>query len=239
MLEFLGDKATQRKLRLFAVACCRRLWSRLTDERSRKLVEVAERYADGAASEDELQEAVAAAVAAERAAEAAHRPTVWPAVGERRAEARPAYVRSLAGWNAAGAVSRLAEDVPDVVAAYALDGAADVLPEEPPGSAGWSATFKAARSRERKAQKALLNDVFGNPFRPTPAFDPAWLTWNNRTIPKLAQAIYDDRAFDRMLILADALEEAGCTNADILTHCRQRGEHVRGCWVVDLLLGKS
>ena len=56
---------------------------------------------------------------------------------------------------------------------------------------------------------------------------------------KFAQAIYDDRDFDRLPILADALEEAGCTNADILAHCRQPGEHVRGCWVVDLLLGKE
>ncbi len=63
--------------------------------------------------------------------------------------------------------------------------------------------------------------------------------WNDATIPKVAQAIYDDRAFDRLPILADALEDAGCDNADLLTHCRSGGEHVRGCWVVDLLLGKS
>jgi hypothetical protein len=66
-----------------------------------------------------------------------------------------------------------------------------------------------------------------------------WLSWNDGIVPKLAQAIYDDRVFDRLPILADALEEAGCTNADILNHCRRPGEHVRGCWVVDLLLGKS
>ena len=58
-------------------------------------------------------------------------------------------------------------------------------------------------------------------------------------MPKLAQAIYDARAFDRMPQLADALEAAGCDNRDILDHCRSGGEHVRGCWVVDLLLGKS
>jgi hypothetical protein len=87
-------------------------------------------------------------------------------------------------------------------------------------------------------QAKLVRDIFSNPFRP-PSLDPSWLSWNDGTIPKLAQAIYDDRAFDRLPILADALEEAGCTNADILNHCRQPGEHVRGCWVVDLLLGKS
>jgi hypothetical protein len=68
---------------------------------------------------------------------------------------------------------------------------------------------------------------------------PAWAAWNDGTIPKLAQAIYEERAFDRLPILADALEEAGCDNADILAHCRQPGPHVRGCWVVDLLVGKE
>jgi hypothetical protein len=75
-------------------------------------------------------------------------------------------------------------------------------------------------------------------FRPVFA-DPTWLTWQNGTIPKLAQAIYQERAFDGLLVLADALEDAGCTYQDILNHCRSGGEHVRGCWVLDLLLGKS
>jgi len=79
----------------------------------------------------------------------------------------------------------------------------------------------------------------GNPFRPAPHIDPAWLAGNGGTVPKLARAIYDERAFDRLPVLADALEDAGCTDADILTHCRSGGEHVRGCWVVDLLLGKD
>ena len=81
----------------------------------------------------------------------------------------------------------------------------------------------------------LLRDIFGNPFRPIVA-DPAWLT---PTVGSLAVAIYEDRAFDRLPILADALEEAGCTNADVLLHCRVPAEHVRGCWVVDLVLGKA
>ena len=80
-----------------------------------------------------------------------------------------------------------------------------------------------------------FRDVAGNPFRPVVA-DPAWLT---PKVVAIATAIYADRAFDRMLILADALEEAGCTNADVLLHCRSDGPHVRGCWVVDLLLGKE
>jgi hypothetical protein len=81
----------------------------------------------------------------------------------------------------------------------------------------------------------LLREVFGNPFRPI-AFDPAWLT---DAVKALAQMIYDERRFDELPILADALEEADCTSADILSHCRALGTHVRGCWVVDLLLGRE
>jgi hypothetical protein len=147
---------------------------------------------------------------------------------------------TLAGWNAAGAAVHLADDVPDVVGAFALDGAADVVPEAPPGSEGWRATLKTVRSRERKAQKALLGDIFGNPFRPLPsAVEPAWLAWNDGTIPRLAQSIYEERRFADMPILADALEEAGCTQADILAHLRGPGPHARGCWCLDLLLRKG
>jgi hypothetical protein len=82
---------------------------------------------------------------------------------------------------------------------------------------------------------SLLRCVFGNPFRPA-TFDPKWRTEHTTG---LALKMYDDREFTAMPILADALEEAGCDNADILSHCREPGAHVRGCWVVDLVLGKS
>jgi hypothetical protein len=82
---------------------------------------------------------------------------------------------------------------------------------------------------------AFIRDIFGNPFRPV-TFDPAWLT---STVVALAEGIYAERAFDRMPILADALQDAGCDNADVLHHCRGDGPHCRGCWVVDLVLGKE
>jgi hypothetical protein len=85
------------------------------------------------------------------------------------------------------------------------------------------------------AVPTLLRDVIGNPFRPV-TVDPAWLM---STVRALAAVIYADRAFDRLPILADAIEDAGCDSADILAHCRGDGPHVRGCWVVDLLLGKE
>jgi hypothetical protein len=88
---------------------------------------------------------------------------------------------------------------------------------------------------DRKRHVSLLADLFGNPFR-TLVVDPSWQT---QPAIHIAEGIYTDRAFDRLPILADALEEAGCTDADILAHCRSDGPHVRGCWVVDLILGKK
>jgi len=93
----------------------------------------------------------------------------------------------------------------------------------------------AAAESESEAQLHLLRDIFGNPFRPA-AIDPSWLT---STVVALARGIYEERAFDRMPILADALQDAGCDNEDVLGHCRGPEPHVRGCWVVDLLLGKE
>jgi hypothetical protein len=93
-------------------------------------------------------------------------------------------------------------------------------------------------SSQPKLQRChFLRDIF-NPFRPI-TLNPSWLSWNNGTMVKLAQSVYEDRAFDRLPILADAIEEAGCDNIDILSHCRSGGEHIRGCWVIDLLLGKA
>jgi hypothetical protein len=89
---------------------------------------------------------------------------------------------------------------------------------------------------ERQYQAGLLRCVMANPFMTKPDLDRSWL---NGTVARLAQAIYDERAFDRMPILADALEDAGCHDENLLRHCRHAAEHCRGCWVVDLLLGKE
>ncbi len=82
---------------------------------------------------------------------------------------------------------------------------------------------------------ARLKDILGNPFHPI-NINPSWLT---STVLSLANGIYNEKAIDRMQILADALKDAGCDNEDILNHCRQPGAHVRGYWVVDLLLAKQ
>ncbi len=85
----------------------------------------------------------------------------------------------------------------------------------------------------------ILRDVFGNPFRATPRIDAAVLRWNDSTVVRIAQAIYEDRRFEDMSILTDALLDAGCDNDDIVSHCRQDIPHVRGCFVLDLLLNKG
>jgi hypothetical protein len=119
-----------------------------------------------------------------------------------------------------------------VLTARALDGVDEVC----------EATRRVARDRsgewEDVVQARLLRDVLGNPFRPV-TIDPAWLRWHDGLLVSMARQMYDSRDFTDMPILADALEEAGCTAQEILSHCRSGGEHVRGCWVVDLLLGKS
>jgi hypothetical protein len=97
-----------------------------------------------------------------------------------------------------------------------------------------------SRAAEYAEMCRVLRCIFGNPFRPPPPIDPSWLRWNDGTVSRVAQGIYDERAFDRMGILADALLDAGCDNEDVLGHCRQQeAVHVRGCWVVDLLLNKE
>jgi hypothetical protein len=98
------------------------------------------------------------------------------------------------------------------------------------GDAAWQA--------EGRRLAAILREVVGNPFRPV-TLDPAWMTWHGGLLVSMAQGMYDSRDFSDMPVLADALEEAGCRDQNVLGHCRSGGEHVRGCWVVDAIIGKS
>jgi biotin carboxyl carrier protein len=94
----------------------------------------------------------------------------------------------------------------------------------------------AEHARYRPAAAVpLLHDIFGDPFRPVP-FDPSWRT---EAVVSLSRGIYEERAFERMPVLADALEDAGASDEDVLSHCRGPGPHYKGCWVVDMVLGKD
>jgi hypothetical protein len=217
MLVFLREKASDRKRRLFAVACCRSIWGMLPDERTRNAVILSEQFADGLATKEEL--------------EAVWKET-WDIVDAWDNAAREAEAEGTAHmvW---------AKDMAARAAAFAVD--AD-FPElaAVAGEAGILANQikkgrQAAEDEEQDVLLLLVRDIFGNPFRLI-TLNTYWLT---PKVVALAQAIYDDRAFDRLPILADTLEDAGCNQADILGHLRGPGPHVRGCWAVDLLLGKS
>ena len=169
MRQFVCNNTSERKRLLHMVAWCRCSKLAARDQRSREAVDVAERLADGLASDQDFR--------------------------------------------SSGCGAFLVKAVPILLGYH--------------------------YRTDHPQQAHLLRDVVGNPFRSAAVLNPSWLAWNDGAIRKMAQAIYDARAFDRLPLLADALEDAGCTDADILAHCRSGGEHVRGCWVVDLLLGKS
>ncbi len=223
----------RRKLRLFCVACCRAVWDHM-DGRSRSVVEVSERFADGDARKTEL---AAAREVAERAYHAVNE--------ELHTLARTAPYRSheslqdlqmrqsvtsaawLTAWlvNAAQAAQTVALSTQIIRRSLA-----------PGGAAGPEAG--TALDKEASFQADLVRCIFGNPFRPV-AVDASWNLWNGGTVVRLARMIYDDRAFDRMPVLADALEEAGRDEQAILSHCRSVASHARGCWIVDALLGRG
>jgi hypothetical protein len=193
MILHVREAGSIRKLRLLACAFCRAIWDQLTDQRCRTAVEVAERYADGLATD------------AERTA-----------VQERVETARvDDPLRVAVRWT-------LTDPDPWMVGV-----AAEVC----------SYNSRSARpsSQLRGIHANLVRDIFGDPFRPV-QLDPRWRT---STVLTLAEGIYADRAFDRLPILADALMDAGCDNDQLLDHCRGAGPHVRGCWAIDLLLGKT
>jgi hypothetical protein len=229
MLEFLrGKGGSDRKFRLFAVACYRRIEDERTNDRCRRSIQAAERFADDGCSDEEL---AAAHLAAQAVADL---PIAVMGAEEGILAAVAAATTTRPAWMAAVETSqrlRLLLRGTEFDAAGLSHGNEDLSEE-------WYAYAACLwRAIGGEAQAQLVREIFPNPFR-RHQLESFWLTWNDGTVPKLALAIYQDRAFDRLPILADALEDAGCNNADIIAHCRSAGEHVRGCWLVDLILGK-
>jgi hypothetical protein len=229
MLEFLKGKASDRKLRLFAVACVKRAKRLLREKEGRHALELAERLIERPVPKTRIRRADYRAPDAYW--ELIDRPG-W-GMGCRHTAALAAALYTLAhpclrlSPPPVGFVSHF--DQAAFEASVALANAKE-SPSPTEGSQ-WLLEVHA----ERKLQTALLQDISGNPFRPgtlEPSFRMPHVT-------ALTATIYDKRAFDRMPVLADALEVAGCTDADLLTHCRGPGLHVRGCWVVDAVLAKA
>jgi hypothetical protein len=216
MLELLSEStiAVERKLRLFAAACCRRVWH-LLDATARTLVEISERLADGEANQAELWSAI------------------WASRGNANLTARTAADNAAVGaWRPAVALLTFLWGHP--------------LDSTSPASSAASALEQAAAER---AVAGLLCCVFGPlPFR-EPRFDPHWQT---PTVLSLAQAAYEERIVPdpsgpgwltldpvRLLILADALGDAGADVPEIIGHLRSPGPHIRGCWCVDSMRDRS
>lgn len=213
MLGSLRHRASDRKLRLFAVACCRRIWDLLPDEQCRSALETAERFADGLASLDSLREA--------------HRGAMLSYVNHDdhdecgRFTGRESAAAAVAGacWTEEEGQDRGLYDLVDNC--YGLGRL----------SSGWRNGGRIEFIRQCRD----IRDIFGYPFRAVD-LTPSWLT---SEVVRLARAMYSSRAFDRLPDLADALRSAGCNNAALLAHCHETGQHVRGCWVVDAIQDRA
>jgi hypothetical protein len=218
LLAACGLAEGDRRLRLFSAACARRVAAVMPDDAARGLVDLAEQRADGLLPDREWLRAVVE--------------TVDPYLGNEAA-------RDGAGGSTFGvlmhlhrtdprSILRLAEAVVEARAHKAYTGGY-------PTAVGLDEWMRLSVESEATDLCRLFRCVCGNPFRRV-ALDPAWLTSTVRT---LAAGIDAGRAFDRMPILADALQDAGADNEDVLDHCRGPGPHAHGCWVVDLLLGNE
>jgi len=264
MLKVFEGKVSERKARLFAVACCRTVWACLDDERFQTAVEIAEKYADGTVSEHKRREAFELVMAAGDSENqlpdhfsglilTPAKLVVALAVRNGNELLSDFGGRCLAmkGLATSDTMSRLIE-------AWRAAETGQILSNQVTNGGTFKRLWQSIRFRfhefrseftgrcsfaqeqafiaVERDRRGMAVDIFGNPFCPV-AVDPSWLT---STVLALARGIYNEKAFDRMPILADALQDAGCEHDDILNHCRDEKQvHVRGCWVVDHVLGKS
>ncbi len=255
MYDLVRNQATTRQVRLYMVACCRLKAATLFDPRIARALEAAEGCADDPQAE-------AAANAAWDELTTSGRPlaeqpepegelarvitAVWRLLDEcwggvRYPEARHAIAHAafMSLRDRPGTVFTGGEGDAAHYCARAID-CADLLlsgmnPEEVEEDDGLE-----RETEIRRAMASILRDIFDNPFHPAAPPPPSVLAWNDGTVRRIAQGIYDDRAFGRMPILADALLDAGYEDGVGLEHCRQQGAlHAKGCWILDLFLGKS
>lgn len=256
MVQLPEAHSSERKLRLFVIACCRRIWHLLSKQHG-KAVEIAERFAEGEVSAAELAQTLARANT--RHNKAINQLRGARTAANRKGEAIGPSLKSQAPFEAFQAVFYACSASDSLVSSFSsfagryrngnllamrgVDGAAHAVAywSTPDGE---SAENEAALASERAEQCRLLREIIGNPFRPL-ALSPSWLSWKDGVVVRLAQAAYEDRHLPagtlsniRLAVLADALEEAGCGDERILGHLRDGGEHYRGCFVVDALLGK-
>jgi hypothetical protein len=218
VLHWLRRRGSERQFYLAAAAFVRRVEQRLEDPRCHDLLRLVEEFADGRAAREQLARA-------------------------RRGLENELYERQTALEPEGLSLSLASKRLGPYFAA--------VWVAEPSGA--WEALCNAQEAAGRGGKRAetgprhvaLLHDIFGNPFRPV-TVDPAWLAWHGGAVKRLAEAVYDERQLPgghldaaRLAVLADMLEEAGCSDPDLLSHLRSPGPHVRGCWPLDAILGKG
>jgi hypothetical protein len=227
------DRFSKRKMRLVSIEACRHIAHLLPPAGFAPLIGWAEQYCDG--------------LAVQRVFPGLCR-NLTTVTGERHPAATDAAIRAVLSLRPDEAPDAATLQVVDAKGFEAMVRAGCIPPTLTYAEA--SRVIEAARGSpthdvftracevEELAIADLVREIFGNPFHPT-TLNPAWLAWNDATIPKLARSIYEERAFDRLPVLADALQDAGCQDNAVLDHCRQPGPHARGCWVVDKLTGRS
>jgi hypothetical protein len=236
MLIYLGERASPRKRRLFACACVRRIWPLLGDDRLQKAVKVAERYADGKVSAKVLEKARRSTRRLRKQREKLElSEATWMA---RAARAAAQAVEAILPVDGPILIApRDIREPPDVVSTTRTARAA-ARAAEAPFDDDSAAAIEPIRSLEMLDAVDLVHEIFGNPFRPA-VLDPQWLAWKKRKVRRMARVIYRKRCFRNLPVLAAALEKSGCRDEAILNHCLAPVEHVRGCWVIGLLLGKE
>lgn len=242
------SKGHDRKFRLFACSCCRRIWDRIPEKCNQDAVVAVEDFLDGHIPGPVLRDALAASSTVEWKEDGSGRrtePGYWVVKYLGRgfykmtAAASALLISSQTVFLTDPAYAREATEAFD--SCFYTNGGVFFRPFQ------WPLPVPATVGDERATQANLLRCIFANPLRrPEAAIEPAWLAWNDSLVPRLAQAAYDDRQLpageltgDRLLVLADALEEAGCTDAELLAHLRSPGPHVRGRRPVDLVLGRG
>lgn len=228
MLDFLRSTGpSERKLRLFAVGCCRRIWSLLSDERSRHAVDIAEAYAEGRATSGELSQALGLAWRAYHGFLEAWVRT--PSVATEALFHARMRAAEAVGWVTQDDDPRTLQAVRERQSRIEL-----VLPVVEQAARLARIAVRGNEPSEEAAQADLLRDIVA-PFRTT-SFDPAWRT---PSVMELARRAYEQCSFDLLPALGAALSDAGCTDPEILRHCGSEKPHVRGCWVLDLLLKRA
>ena len=227
-----------RRFRLYSCLCCRRIWDQIPEEVNKAAVVAVEELLEGQRSGQETYAAFVASSAVEYLPDGGGKrsePGYWAVKYLGRA-----FYKHTAAYGALDLTGRVIEALA-LAGEYGLEAMYELSERlsrihhgmSLPANA-WLQPIPSSVQTILSQQVSYLRDIFGNPFRPV-VFPKSWRT---EAAVGLALRMYDDRDFAAMPILADALEEAGCDDADILTHCREPGVHVRGCWVVDLVLGK-